>query len=61
MRFYGRLRLILFCVVEHFGWPDHHPPPFEYIEPILTSIHNHLTSNDKATAVLHCKGFYPPP
>jgi protein-tyrosine phosphatase len=43
-------------VVEHFGWPDHHPPPFEYIEPLLESIHNHRKSNEKATAVLHCKG-----
>jgi hypothetical protein len=42
--------------VEHLGWPDHYPPPFEYMEPILTSIHTHLCSNEKATAVLHCKG-----
>jgi hypothetical protein len=42
--------------VEHFGWPDHHPPPFEYIDPILSSIHTHLSGNEKATAVLHCKG-----
>jgi len=43
-------------VVEHFGWPDHHPPPFEYIDPLLTSIHDFLTADEKATAVLHCKG-----
>ena len=43
-------------VVEHFGWPDHNPPPFEYIDPILSSIHAHLSDNEKATAVLHCKG-----
>jgi len=44
-------------VVEHFGWPDHHPPPFEYIQPLLESIHSHLESSEKATAVLHCKGY----
>ena len=43
-------------IVEHFGWPDHHPPPFEYIQPILESIDAHLSSNEKAVAVLHCKG-----
>jgi hypothetical protein len=43
-------------IVEHFGWPDHHPPPFEYIELILSSIHAHLISDEKATAVIHCKG-----
>ena len=48
--------LRLLSVVEHFGWPDHHPPPFEYIQPLLTSIHNHLLSSDQATAILHCKG-----
>jgi len=41
--------------VSHSGWPDHHPPPFEYMGPILASIHKHLSSNPKATAVLHCK------
>lgn len=46
-------------LVEHFGWPDHHPPPFEYIKPLLDSIHTHLKSNERATAVLHCKGSHP--
>lgn len=46
----------VFIVVEHFGWPDHYPPPFEFIQPILTSIHAHLSSDEKAIAVLHCKG-----
>jgi hypothetical protein len=41
--------------VEHYGWPDHHPPPFEYLGPLLKSIHAHLSLNEKATAVLHCK------
>jgi hypothetical protein len=50
------LQWFILIPVEHFGWPDHSPPPFEYIEPILESIHTHLSSSEKATAVLHCKG-----
>ena len=46
-------------LVEHFGWPDHHPPPFEYMDPLLTSMHNFLIADEKATAVLHCKGLGP--
>ena len=59
MSLMGRVTILdkgMLIIVEHFGWPDHHPPPFEYIDPILNSIHTHLSDNEKATAVLHCKG-----
>ncbi|OLL23317.1 Phosphatidylinositol 3,4,5-trisphosphate 3-phosphatase and dual-specificity protein phosphatase PTEN [Neolecta irregularis DAH-3] len=41
--------------VSHFQWPDHYPPPFALIHPLVTEIHSHIASSKEAIAVLHCK------
>ena len=42
--------------VFHSPWPDHHPPPFGLIPNIMASMRNHLKSDAKKVAVVHCKG-----
>lgn len=41
--------------VEHFGFPDHHPPPFEMLPAIVSSIDSYLSMDQNKVAVLHCK------
>lgn len=44
--------------IEHYPWPDHHPPPFALIPSIVASIRNWLKgpeSKDGRVAVVHCK------
>ncbi|KAL9114453.1 MAG: hypothetical protein Q9227_001534 [Pyrenula ochraceoflavens] len=52
--------------IHHFPWPDHHPPPFALIPPLMASMRNWLqngeteshqikSGNKKRTAVVHCK------
>ena len=48
--FHGRVHTI--------GWPDHHPPPFSIMPKLLYIIYTYLQSSSKATAVLHCKGWF---
>lgn len=43
--------------IHHFPWPDHHPPPFALIPPMMASMRNWLNgkSNGKRVVVVHCK------
>lgn len=43
--------------IHHFPWPDHHPPPFAHIPPMMASMRNWLSGNGKGkrVAVVHCK------
>ncbi|EAS34382.3 dual specificity phosphatase [Coccidioides immitis RS] len=43
--------------IHHFPWPDHHPPPFSLIPPMMASMRNWLTSKSKGKRVIvvHCK------
>ena len=40
--------------VQHFPFPDHHPPPFRLLPKIADAMREHL-SQPGALAVLHCK------
>ncbi|KAI9843428.1 MAG: hypothetical protein M1838_002621, partial [Thelocarpon superellum] len=44
---YGRIR--------HYPWPDHHPPPFALIPPIMASMRNWLMEDKQRVVVVHCK------
>lgn len=33
--------------IHHFPWPDHHPPPFALIPPLMASMRNWLKSEDE--------------
>ncbi|KAL1985053.1 hypothetical protein VTN96DRAFT_8288 [Rasamsonia emersonii] len=50
--------------IHHFPWPDHHPPPFALIPPIMATMRNWLQGADtegkqqtkgERVAVVHCK------
>lgn len=50
--------------IHHFPWPDHHPPPFALIPPIMATMRNWLHGADtegkqqtkgERVAVVHCK------
>lgn len=41
--------------IEHFGFPDHNPPPFGMLPKIAYSIEKYLASGGDKVAVLHCK------
>ncbi|KAM5467051.1 Telomerase protein component 1 [Microsporum audouinii] len=43
--------------IHHFPWPDHHPPPFALIPPLMASMRNWLNGEGKSRriAVVHCK------
>ncbi|KAK2756762.1 hypothetical protein FQN54_005208 [Arachnomyces sp. PD_36] len=44
--------------IEHFPWPDHHPPPFALIPSMMASMRNWLHEEKKAgkrVVVVHCK------
>ncbi|KAK2745717.1 Telomerase protein component 1 [Myotisia sp. PD_48] len=41
--------------IHHFPWPDHHPPPFALIPPLMASMRNWLNGGEKRVAVVHCK------
>lgn len=42
--------------IEHFPWPDHHPPPFALIPPMVASMRNWLHEKPgKRVVVVHCK------
>lgn len=41
--------------IHHFPWPDHHPPPFAIIPPLMASMRNWLMEGDRRVAVVHCK------
>jgi protein-tyrosine phosphatase len=42
--------------VEHFPWPDHHPPPFSVLLELMNAMNNWLDgdSTAKRVVVLHC-------
>lgn len=45
--------------VNHYPWPDHHPPPFHLIPNIMASmrdwLHDPVTKENSRTVVVHCK------
>ena len=43
--------------IHHLPWPDHHPPPFALIPPIVASMRNWLHGGKKGSrvVVVHCK------
>ena len=46
--------------IQHWAWPDHHPPPFELIPPMMGSMRNWMQGSDgkthgKRVIVGHCK------
>ncbi|KAF2860468.1 phosphatases II [Piedraia hortae CBS 480.64] len=41
--------------INHYPWPDHHPPPFGLIPLIMASMRNWLNEDEKHVAVVHCK------
>ncbi|WEW57069.1 Telomerase protein component 1 [Emydomyces testavorans] len=43
--------------IHHFPWPDHHPPPFALLPPMMASMRNWLNgkSKGKRVVVVHCK------
>ncbi|KAK2871596.1 hypothetical protein FQN49_003028 [Arthroderma sp. PD_2] len=43
--------------IHHFPWPDHHPPPFALIPPLMASMRNWLNGEGekKRIIVVHCK------
>lgn len=41
--------------IQHFPWPDHHPPPFCLVPEIMRTMHEWLTAADARVAVVHCK------
>ncbi|KAI1912006.1 Telomerase protein component 1 [Ophidiomyces ophidiicola] len=43
--------------IHHFPWPDHHPPPFAIIPPMMASMRNWMNgkSEGKRVIVVHCK------
>ncbi|SZF03531.1 unnamed protein product [Blumeria hordei] len=47
--------------INHYPWPDHHPPPFKLVPTILADMRDWLEKKDKKKAgndrviVIHCK------
>ena len=44
--------------IQHYPWPDHHPPPFALIPSIMASVRNWLKgpeAENGRVAVVHCK------
>ena len=42
--------------IHHFPWPDHHPPPFALIPPMMATMRNWLHEGEgKRVVVVHCK------
>ncbi|KAK0311589.1 Telomerase protein component 1 [Friedmanniomyces endolithicus] len=41
--------------VQHFPWPDHHPPPFGLVPEIVGSMREWLAGEEGRVAVVHCK------
>lgn len=41
--------------INHYPWPDHHPPPFAIIPLIMASMRNWLKEKKERVVVVHCK------
>lgn len=41
--------------INHYPWPDHHPPPFGLVPPIMGSMKAWLQGGEGRVVVVHCK------